>query len=253
MTEPPWGVAQRAMEAATAGEPKMIADVVRQLDQVQRALDQAPELFADNAIAAFNRLCSKVTRRVDQLHQAGGFLDPAFSNLLDIELAKRYFDALRLWGVGADATPAAWVVLFRRYNDADVRSLPCAVAGVNAQVNFDLAFALVTTWEQLGHAADGSAQQHDCRIVNDVFTQEVRGLRRRYLADWHQRRVDGSFDDWFETVLVECGRAHAWQRAQRLWLVRDDPGLFERERSTMDNEAANAGRILLSPFFGPVR
>jgi hypothetical protein len=51
-------------------------------------------------------------------------------------------------------------------------------------------------------------------------------------------------------VLVECSRARAWERAQRLWLLRDNPEVFECERSAMDNEAAKVGRILLSPFCG---
>jgi hypothetical protein len=141
-------------------------------------------------------------------------------------------------------------VLFSRFNDASLRSLPCAVAGVNAHINFDLAFALVGTWDRLGHAADGSPQHHDYLLVNDVFAAEIPGLRRRYLVPWQQcvDRINGSFDDWYQNVLIECTRARAWERAQQLWSLRTDRIAFGAARSAMDDETARIGRILLSPF-----
>jgi hypothetical protein len=250
VTQSPWGPAQRDMDAALAPEPHTIADVVRQLDAIQRALDLIPDLYHENPIADFNNLYLTITRRILEREAAGHFNDPAFLNRLDVEFALRYLDALRLFGSGVTTVPAAWIVLFGRYNDASLRSLPCAVAGVNAHINFDLAFALVATWQKLGHAADHSAQHRDYLVVNEVFAEEIPALRRRFLTRWQRcvDRVNGNFDDWYQNMLVECTRARAWERAQQLWLVRDDLVAFNTTRSEMDVEAAAVGRVLLSPF-----
>jgi len=69
-------------------------------------------------------------------------------------------------------------VLFCRVADTRLRSLPCAVTGVNVHINYDLPFALVATWERLGHAPDGSRQQHDYLLVNEAFEQEIPGQLR---------------------------------------------------------------------------
>jgi hypothetical protein len=249
-TESPWGPVQPAMEAATARVPTTIAGVVEQLDEVQRALERLPELYGENPVADFNNLYATITRRILQRYEAGSFHDSDFLTLLDVEFAKRYLHALRLWGLGDPATPAAWSVLFRRYNDADLRSLPCAVAGVNAHINYDLAFALVATWEQLGYALDGSPQHKDYLLVNDVFAHEIPGLRRRFLSAWQRciDRVNGDFDDWYQNLLVEFSRNRAWDGAQRLWAMRDRGDAYERERAALDREAARIGGFLLSPF-----
>lgn len=250
MTESPWGPAQPAMEAALAREPSTIADVVDQLGRVQCALDKVPDLYGENPIADFNNLYLTITTEVGQRHRNGDFNDATFLNTLDVEFAKRYLDALRLYSLDPYAVPACWQVLFHRFNDASLRSLPCAVAGVNAHINFDLAFALVATWEQHGHNADGSRQHRDYLLINDVFAREIPALRRRYLAGWQRciDRINGSFDDWYQNVLVEFTRARAWDQAQRLWLLRHDSTSFDIVRSTIDHQAARIGSMLLSPF-----
>jgi hypothetical protein len=238
------------MEAALAPEPHSIAGVVKQLDEIQSVLDRVPDLYHENPIADFNNLYLAITRRILERDRSGGFNDPAFLNRLDVEFAIRYLDALRLFGSGVTSVPAAWIVLFGRYNDASLRSLPCAVAGVNAHINFDLAFALVATWEKLGHAADGGPQHRDYLVVNEVFAEQIPPLRRRFLTGWQRcvDRINGDFDDWYQNMVVECTRARAWDRAQHLWRVRHDRVAFNTARSEMDVEAANIGRVLLSPF-----
>ncbi len=242
----------QAIASATAGEPDSIAEVVDRLGKIQRALDCLPDLYGENPIADFNNLYTTITRRILERDRSRAFRDPRFLTTLDVEFAKRYFDALRRWGTADPATPDAWSVLFHRYNDRKLRSLPCAVAGVSAHINYDLPFALVATWQRTGYAGDGSAQHHDFLVVNEVFAEEIPGLRRGYLAAW-QRYIDrfnGTFDDWYQHLLVVVTRDRAWERAQRLWIIRDDPYAVEHHRSTLDNEAAIIGRVLLSPFCG---
>ncbi|MFD0582983.1 DUF5995 family protein [Dactylosporangium darangshiense] len=148
MTTTSWGSAQAEMIAATSHAPETIADVVAQLEAVQGVLDRLPDLYRENPVSDFNVLYTDITRRILERHDDGAFRDPQFLNVLDVEFGKRYLDALHRWGSAGLVAPASWVVLFERYNDQRLRSLPCAVAGVNAHINYDLAFALVATWEQ---------------------------------------------------------------------------------------------------------
>jgi hypothetical protein len=250
MNHMPWGVVQDEMDAATAGEPTNIEEVVGQLHAVQRALDRLPDLYGENPVSDFNKLYTTITERILDRDRSHAFRDPSFLNRLDVEFAKRYLVALRQWGANDPNTPGVWSVLFRRYNDVDLRSLPCAVAGVNAHINYDLPFALVETWRRVGHSADGSAQHHDYLVVNEVFAEEIPGLRRSFLAGWQRciDRLNGNFDDWYQNVLVELTRDRAWARAQLIWLLRDDPRAVGQKRAEFDRDAARIGRMLLSPF-----
>ncbi|GAB3936319.1 hypothetical protein GCM10027614_12630 [Micromonospora vulcania] len=83
----------------------------------------------------------------------------------------------------------------------DARPLPSAAAGVNAHINFDLPFALVTTFDHLeSEPVDGSDQHHDYLEINNIFADKIPGLRRGYLERW-QLLIDmlnGDIDDWYQ-------------------------------------------------------
>lgn len=250
VSEPIWGPLQQDMLILLDGQPDDIAGVVQQLTQLQKLFKYFPPLYDDNPIADFNKLYTTITVRIHERHQAGHFADPEFLNRLDIEFARLYIDALRLWSVADPRTPESWTVLFRRVADVELRSLPCAVAGVNAHINYDLPFALVATWDRLGHTPDGSPQHRDYLLVNDVFAEEIPGLRRSYLAWWqhHIDRINLGFDDWYQNLIVELTRDVAWDRAQKLWQVRSDARELERLRESFDNQTALVGSTLLSPL-----
>ena len=61
-------------------------------------------------------------------------------------------------------------MLFHRIGGPDCRPLPSAAAGVNAHINFDLPFALVTTFDHLGSdPVDDGEQHHDYLQINNIF------------------------------------------------------------------------------------
>ncbi len=245
-----WGPVHHDMMEAVAGDPTDIAGVVDQLVRVQGLLEKVPSLYQENPVADFNKLYTTITEEILHRHRVGGFSDLGFLTMLDVEFAKRYFRALRLWGEGSPATPQAWTVLFTRYDDRDLRSLPCAVAGVNAHINYDLSFALLATWKQLGPNASGSPQHDDYLLINQVFFDAIPALRRSFLEKWqlYIDRLNGRFDDWYQNLLVQITRDLAWDRAMTIWALREDPVAVERARRAMDHQTAFVGRVLLSPF-----
>jgi len=222
-----------------------ISTVLKHLTTAQQIFDRLPPP-ADNRVAAFNSLYFTITDRVAQALRGAEVRDKAFLELLDVEFAKRYLHALRLWGEDDPATPDAWEVLFRRAQDHRVSKLTAAMLGVNAHINHDLALALVATWQQLGPPR-GEDIHDDYLLVNKIFYEEIPGLRRRYSTPF-QLRIDalvGNLDDWSQRVLVSATRAHAWEQAQRLWALRDDEDDLDRALLVMDRASAYVGELLL--------
>jgi uncharacterized protein DUF5995 len=246
-----WGLVSTGIAAALVDQPTCIADVINMQLGVQAALDEMPPMFHENPVSDFNVLYTDITKRILERYEQGGFNDPDFLNLLDVEFGRRYFDALRAWCSDSGRTPEVWQILFSRCQDERLRSLPCAVAGVNAHINYDLPFALLETWKQLGHNANNTPQHRDFLEINNVFYESIPNLRHGFLSRW-QRCVDmlnWHFDDWYENLVVRVSRARAWDKAQDLWLIRDDPDALERERIALDRLATSMGEIVLSPFF----
>jgi hypothetical protein len=251
MTESVWGPVHQDMTALLAGNPDDVPAVVDQLTKIQDVLDRVPPLLGSNPLADFNKLYLRITTSVlDRLYE-GRFADPAFLSRLDVEFAARYFDALRQWGDKSASCPRVWSVLFCRIAGPDCRPLPSAAAGVNAHINFDLPFALVTTFDHLGSdPVDDGDQHHDYLQINEIFAEAIPELRRGYLDRW-QLLIDtmnGDLDDWWQGEMVEYTRNIAWRNAQKLWAVRHDLPATAKERSRLDGSAAAVGRLLLSPM-----
>ena len=251
MTVSVWGPVHEDVCDLLSAHADDVPAVVDHLTRLQGLLERVPPLLDSNPLADFNRLYLTITTNVlDRLYE-GCFADPAFLACLDVEFAARYFEALRMWGDTNDGCPRVWTVLFRRVAGPDCRPLPSAAAGVNAHINFDLPFALVTTFEHLGSdPVDGSDQHRDYLQINDIFAEAIPGLRRGYLEKW-QLFIDvmnGRLDDWYEGELVEYTRDVAWRNAQKLWSVRHDLSELARERDRLDANAARFGRLLLSPL-----
>ncbi|WP_328654105.1 DUF5995 family protein [Micromonospora sp. NBC_00330] len=251
MIEPVWGPVHRDIVDLLADHPADVPAVVDHLTKLQDMLVRLPPLEASCPLADFNKLYLTITSSVlDGLYD-DRFVDPVFLSRLDVEFAARYFDAMRLWTDSSPGTPKAWACLFERMQGPDARPLPSAAAGVNAHINFDLPFALVTTFDHLeSEPVDGSDQHHDYLEINNIFADKIPGLRRGYLERW-QLLIDmlnGDIDDWYQGELVEYTRDVAWRNAQKIWRCRHDPDARECERTRLDDNAAALGRLLLSPL-----
>jgi len=251
MTKPVWGPVQEDMSTLLRRHPEDVPAVVDQLTKLQDVLDRVPPLLESNPLADFNKLYLRITTSVLERLDDGRFADPQFLSRLDVEFAARYFDALRAWSDGGSACPRTWSVLFRRIAGPDCRPLPSAVAGVNAHINFDLPFALVTTFDHLGTGpVDDGDQHHDYLQINDIFGEAIPELRRGYLDNWQLiiDTINGDLDDMWQGELVEYTRNVAWRNAQKLWALRHDLTATAAERERLDGTAAMFGKLLLSPF-----
>ncbi|GIE98655.1 DUF5995 family protein [Paractinoplanes rishiriensis] len=215
-----------------------IGDVIEKLVLIQVILDELPPDPEANRVAAFNSLYLRITRQVEEALR-GGVNHPDFLELLDVQFAKRYFDALELWNDDDEKTPDVWEVLFKRGLDTSLSRLTAAMLGVNAHINHDLSLALIGTWEELG-APDDDLIHPDYLLINQIFYAEIPPLRRGFSTRWQREldRLAGPLDDWSQRTLVTVTRARAWDQGRRLWLLRHDPEDFEDARRTMDRCAS---------------
>ena len=251
MTDSVWGPAHQDMTDLLSGHPDDVPAVVDQLTKMQDVLERVPPRHTGNPLADFNRLYRAITESVLERLYAGSFADPAFLSRLDVEFAARYFDALRQWGDARNGCPRVWKVMLGRVGGPQTSAPASASAGINAHLNFDLPFALVTTFDHLGcDPIDDGDQHHDYLQIAEIFAEAVPGLQAGCLDKW-QLLIDtmnGDLDDRYQGETAEYTRNVAWRNSQKLWGVRHDLAGLAKERDRLDGNAAALGRLLLSPL-----
>lgn len=237
---------QQVAELLADPLPTTVPDVVALLDRLQVLAELTPSGRADG-LACFNYLYRVITQEVqDRLVEGGTFRDPEFLIRLDVEFAARYFAAVRADAVGGPV-PRSWRVLLERRGDLDIDPIRFAVAGVNAHVNWDLAFALLSTCDGLSRPF-GPAERADYDAINDVFAEHMSDLRRHFENRFEQLLDRLVFDDLADDagdLTVLLARDAAWLRAEHLATLRGRPA-FDRESAAIDWRASMLGRAILT-------
>lgn len=226
--------------------PEDVPGVVATLEQLQVLAQRAPRC-AEDGLGCFNYLYREITEEVlDQLATGAMFHDGEFLAQLDVEFARRYFVAVRADAAG-QWVPAAWRVLLQRRADRSISPLRFAMAGVNAHVDYDLAFALVSTCTVLGRTLT-AAERVDYDAINTIFAGHMAGLRQHF-EDHFQRELDqGLFTELADgagDLSVVMSRDAAWHRAEHLWTLRGRPEELERARAAIDWRASMLGLGML--------
>jgi Family of unknown function (DUF5995) len=226
--------------------PTTIPEVIAQQSDLQDLLERAAPAEPVTGLAYFNYLYKIITQTVLDALNGGRFRRPEFLAMLDVEFAKRYFAALSAAAREPGAAPRAWAVLLDRAYEKEITAMQFAVAGVNAHINFDLAFSVVSTFVNLGTGFDEGCRA-DYQYVNDIFHDRIPDLKE-HLENAFWAKVDdlgGQWDDRLEDYAVVISRELAWHSARRVWPDRDSPVAMERESRRMDRFAAIIGRGLL--------
>lgn len=209
------GTTQHLATMIAARDISTIADVTRLLEDMHRYTLNSTGGDRDG-IGCFTLLYRDITATVDTT----SYQDRDFLVRLDIEFAKRYFAALTQFAEDRAATPTPWRLLFDLRSDPEIEPVQFAVAGVNAHINYDLAPALLATWEQFP-PDDAQHRRHDYDLVDGVFRNHMDGLRERFKAAWAEDGVDGDALDWaanrLGSMLVRHFRANAWDDALQVW------------------------------------
>lgn len=239
----------RTLVEITSATPHSIADVVDRLEAVQQNAESQAPRFKEDGIASFNYLYTIITKDVqEKLQQGGYFKDSDFLTTLDVEFAKRYLSAVGCYAAKL-LTPRSWSVLFDHRGNDSIRTIQYAIAGVNAHVDYDLAFALVSTCQILGRTLGEDSQHYDYQRINEIFSIHMRELRKHF-----ENKFETEIDDWMVADLADdagdltvvVSRDMAWRRAVQLWEIRDDQEATAKERAHIDWRVSMISRGILS-------
>jgi hypothetical protein len=246
-------IGNRQALAALSGTPlpdvPAVVAVLEEVAQVAAALSPRGE---DDGIACFSRLYLRITRDVLEEYEKGAlFRCGRFILDLDVAFAQRFLDAVRDDLDGGSEAPGCWALMFDRRQDEDVEPWRFAAAGVNAHVNFDLAFALLDVWEQHPETPLGTVEEQysDYRAINTIFRNRMDELCESFDAPWTLWGDDGSLFDRAGNVLgdllVVGTRDLAWTFAERMWRHRDERGYRHGPTALLDAVATGLARALI--------
>jgi Family of unknown function (DUF5995) len=227
----------RLAELAGRGAGGTIAEV---LDRLAAIRDHAAATSArgeDDGIAAFSGLHHVITATLDELDAGSEFLVR-----LHLETAQRYFAALRGYALDPPGTPLAWRVLFDNRADPAVPVAGFTVAGLNAQLNLDLAGALVSTWEHIApdDGAAGSRQYRDYCLVNEVCEASLDPLRDRL-----SRSAPDPAAAHLSDLVIRFTHDLAWDEAREVWTDGADDQRRRASEDKLDTIAGVLGARLL--------
>lgn len=225
----------RGLVPIVEGPVSSIAEVAQRLAAVRDHVSAVSERGELDAIACFSRLYTIITETID----ARPFADREFLVRLDVEFARRYFDALLAHVRGA--APQSWRVLFDRRTDPSVDPARFAAAGVNAHVNYDLAAALLATWPDF---PPNDLRHGDYDGVNDVFAARMEHLRELFGSALSRGPLDDGANRLGD-LLVRATRTLAWDLAMRAWTAPDRTAAATSLDRELDRVTAVVGRAVL--------
>jgi hypothetical protein len=242
---------QSVIDILAERPPDDVPGVLLRLEAIQVLADQRHPRYAEDGLACFNYLYHKITAEVWRRLRDHRFRSTEFIARLDVEFAKRYFQALLADATGTEV-PRAWQVLLARRSVSHIDPQQFAVAGVNAHVNFDLPFALLRTLAVL-ELSFGEDEHADYQAINEVFAEHMRSLRRHF-ENRLQRELDhgviAQLTDGVDDLTVVLARNAAWHRAKHLATLVEESAEFNRVRAEMDWQTSMIGRaVLVLPVF----
>ncbi|MGH8974804.1 MAG: DUF5995 family protein [Acidimicrobiia bacterium] len=233
--------------ALVAGPVTTVAEVIERLTALKGAT--APGSAAPRSgMYWFSHLYLVITENVlDKIDGGRFFADNEYLTALDVAFANRYLDAVRAHTRGQEA-PEVWRLLFAVPDDGEILPVQLAMAGVNAHINLDLAFAVVTACGALGRTdIDQGSQKADYDKVNAIFAEEMDRLLHK-LARGYSNQIQMARQSLLERLaneIVVLARRMAWENAWYLWSVEPGSEPWRARERVMDDAASVLSKAML--------
>ncbi|CAM5674882.1 putative protein OS=Streptomyces alboniger OX=132473 GN=CP975_05395 PE=4 SV=1 [Streptomyces alboniger] len=198
-----------------------------------------------DGVAVFNRLYLSVTEEVGRHLGAGAFRDARSAATLDVRFAERYLKAVGAAPEGRRA-PACWRPLLQYRRHPGVHPLQFALAGINAHIGHDLAFALVDSCHTLGCEPLDLADEFDG--VGDILVDLEERIREELMPGPDLLQIGDPLTHLAGSWSLERARDGAWAAARALWALRHLPGIAAEFGERLDGAVGLVGRVLLTPL-----
>jgi hypothetical protein len=228
----------------TPGVPDLpvttVAGAIARMEAIEAALPP------QDGLACFNRMYLDVTTKVNAQIDQGLYADPAFMTELDVVFANLYFAAADVAGKPA-AVPLPWRPLVERRATVGIESIQFALAGMNAHINYDLPVAVVNTCTALATSPEAGQHCADYQKVDQLLDAAEQAIRQSFetaaelAVDHRLGAVATLICNWS----INGARDLAWNNAQLLWAVRDNPLARTLFLDGLAASTALASRMLL--------
>ncbi|MBU6340055.1 MAG: hypothetical protein KGS48_01060 [Bacteroidetes bacterium] len=219
-----------------------ISDVLRRLEVIiaeTKATQSPMGYFA----ALYYKMTLSVSRAIDQ----GLFENGARMDRLDVNFARRYFDAYDTWQAGQSPSQA-WAVAFEATRDDRITVLQHLILGVNAHINLDLGIAAAQTRPKdaiFGLKPDfDMINQNIGGLVNEVQDRLAEIWLPFKWMDWFLRTEDEGMINFS----IKMARMSAWKTATTIAFAPT----MELERKLvyeLDAAVAFFGKKIVRPGF----
>jgi hypothetical protein len=209
--------------AAALSPATTIGDVLDRMEAIDSALPRC------DGVSYFNRLYWGVTEHVVVAMRQSTFEDAQFLERLDVVFANLYFEAVRA-ADGRREVADAWEPLFALRGRMNSMPIQFALAGMNAHINHDLPLAVVKTCRDLALMPDeGTPHYRDFTAANEVLERTQEAVKASFTAGLIEELDEacGKLDDALAMWSIASARALAWNNAQMLWVLQDNPRALE--------------------------
>ena len=233
--------------AAVETIPETIPGVVRILQAIDAACADG------DGLKWFNRLYLQVTQAVEARVNSGGFANSSWMAALDVRFARFYLDALRssLSGGSEGNAPGCWQAVFDQRNQTAVARIQFALAGMNAHINHDLPQAVLAVCQ-----ATATPPQHATPQYNDftALNSTLGSLTEAAKVELNVRLLGevlppvSNLENTLASWSLSAAREAAWNNAELLWHLSDEPILSSAFLGTLDGLTAVASKTLLVPI-----
>ena len=223
------------------GQAQDIDGVLERMSAIDVALP------AGDGVAYFNRMYREVTRLVADAVRDNEFLAAEFLTRLDVNFANLFFTAYADAGAGRPVSPA-WAPLFEARSRPDTHPIQFALAGMNAHISHDLAFAVVDTCREIGVVpVDESAEHLDFSRTNEVLAEATAVVKGWFLSGLVAEldEIGGKLDDGIAMFGIHIARAAAWETSEILWGLDDNPRMDYLFRSALSRTVELTSRGIL--------
>ncbi|HSJ34800.1 MAG TPA: DUF5995 family protein [Acidimicrobiia bacterium] len=169
--------------------------------------------------AIFADAYSTMTSGIVEAIRRGEFGDCAWVDRLLHRFADYYFDAIDLYDSGGEC-PLVWRHALGAAGAADLHPLQHLLLGINAHINYDLAFALADVlddWDLLDPSRR-SDRHSDHEAVNLIIGRTVDVVQAEVVEPLSPAmglldRLLGPFDEWLFSRLIAGWRDEVWHDA----------------------------------------